>query len=421
MLFVQKIKASALQYVLVVSVLISIIVFTFIYLIFLQQKLQIKHSFFIEAIQNVHFGFDYLSRNKILYNQIKEKQFSENPYEKTTLLKQYWGAFTIAVVSSTVKNENFKKIGLLANKPEQRRALYLRENNKPLVLVGNTKITGNAQLPKQGAKRGNIAGISYNRNRLIYGSQQLSNTYLPVIENIELIKDMFQQSFLNDSVAYFNLEDKLRKTQKFTQTTAIYQSNKNIYLKNVFLQGKIIIQSGKSITVAPSAKLEDVILIAPKVEILGNTVGSFQVFASKKISLAKKCQLNYPSALILIDKASNSQSSSETANIFIGENTKVKGLIIYKNESEESDFNFNPQLFISKDATVTGEVYCNRNLELSGNINGSVFTSNFITKQFGSVYVNHIYNGTINSEQLPEQYLGLAINTKTEKVAKWLY
>ncbi len=46
------------------------------------------------------------------------------------------------------------------NKRDQLAALYLKDNNKPLVLVGGTRIDGKAYLPKRGVKSGNIAGYS---------------------------------------------------------------------------------------------------------------------------------------------------------------------------------------------------------------------------------------------------------------------
>lgn len=417
----QKVKASALQYVLVVSVLIAIIVFAFISLVYLQQKLQVKNSFYKETIQNVQFGFDYSSTNEIAYNQIQEHQFSENELENTILLKQHWGIFDVLSVTSNVKNETFIKTGILGAHNPKRDALYLKENNKPLVLVGDTKIVGNVSLPKLGVKRGNISGTSYNGNQLIYGNQNLNSSSMPTIKNMESLKGIFQQNFRNDSIQYFELEERLNKTQSYTKSIAFHFSNGSISLRNINLKGNIIIQSNSSITVDKSSVLEDIILIAPKVEISSGVEGNFQVFASKKITVQKKCKLKYPSALVLIDNDKIDSHSKENNAIFIDENTNVKGVVMYQNESKENTSNFNSQLILSKNATVTGEIYCNQNLEILGSVFGSVYTNNFITKQFGSTYVNHIYNGVINSKKLPKQYCGLSIDNSSLKVAKWVY
>ena len=187
------------------------------------------------------------------------------------------------------------------------------------------------------------------------------------------------------------------------------------------MAGNIIVYSKKSIYVEKSSRLEDIILIAPEIEIESDFEGNFQVFATKKIKIQKKCKLNYPSALVLIDKDEIKHNSKEDNGIFIDENSDIRGMILYENESKINRSNFKPQVVISENTNLIGEVYCNQNLELLGSVYGSVFANNFITKQFGSVYVNHIYNGVINSNELPNQYCGLPIGDNKLKIAKWLY
>lgn len=419
----KKVKAGALQYALVISVLIALIVFAFISLVYLQQKLTVKNDFYKEAIENVQTGFDYIAKNDIPYNELKEYSFTDNAQETTTLFKKHWGVFDLAIAHSKVKNEVVEKVALLGNNNLKRQALYLEETNKPLVVVGNTKITGNVSLPKQGIKTGNISGVSYYGNELIYGNTQRSTTILPKIQNIDYLKNILKQNYVNDSIIYFELEDNLKRVQKFTVPTAVYQANGSIVLRDVFLQGNIIIHSQTVIKVESSAIFKDVILIAPTIEVLDNVVGNFQCFASKKITVGKNCNLNYPSALVVINeqKPKSNQSSEEEVSIVINEKTAVKGIVIFDRTAPQNSANFKPQIVISKNAEITGEVYCSENFELLGSVSGSVYTQNFITKQSGSVYVNHIYNGTINSKKLPEEYCGLAIGNSNLKVAKWLY
>lgn len=419
----RKIKAGALQYALVVSVLIALTIFAFISLVYLQQQLTVKNDFYKEAIENVQTGFDYIAINDIPYNELKEHSFTDNAQEITTLLKKHWGVFDLGIVTSKVKNEVVEKIALLGNNNSKRQALYLEETNKPLVVVGSTKITGNVSLPKQGVKTGNISGVSYYGNQLIYGNTQRSTTTLPKIENIDYIKNVLKQNYVNDSIIYFELEDNFKKNQKFTEPTAVYQANGTIVLRDVSLQGNIIIHSRTTIKIESSATLKDVILIAPTIEISNNVVGNFQCFASKKIIIGKNCNLNYPSALVVIneEKQKSNQDLKEEVSIFINEKTTIKGIVIFNKTALQNSTNFKPQIVISKNTEVAGEVYCSENIELLGSVLGSVYTQNFITKQLGSVYVNHIYNGTINSKKLPEQYCGLAIGNSNLKIAKWLY
>ena len=113
MTFLKKIKAGALQYVLVISVIIAIIIIAFISLVYLQQRMNIKHQFTKEAIAAVQLGFESLKQQKVSYNLKTPIHFYDNKTAVTTLIKKHWGIFDLAIVNSKVGNEFFQKIGLL--------------------------------------------------------------------------------------------------------------------------------------------------------------------------------------------------------------------------------------------------------------------------------------------------------------------
>ncbi|MGC1633475.1 MAG: hypothetical protein WA749_15300, partial [Gelidibacter sp.] len=66
-------------------------------------------------------------------------------------------------------------------------------------------------------------------------------------------------------------------------------------------------------------------------------------------------------------------------------------------------------------------VFCNNNTELRGTVYGTIYTSNFVAQQSGSIYQNHIYNGRILSKELPTEYIGLQLESTQKGVMKWLY
>ena len=99
----------------------------------------------------------------------------------------------------------------------------------------------------------------------------------------------------------------------------------------------------------------------------------------------------------------------------------VGGVVLAVDVSEEKQYV--PQIKIEPDAKVVGEVYCTKNLELEGIVNGNVSTDSFIALEDGSVYQNHFYNGEIHSSNLDRSYSGLLLASRTnnKKVMKWLY
>ena len=195
-------------------------------------------------------------------------------------------------------------------------------------------------------------------------------------------------------------------------------------LKGIKLIGNIIVHSGAKIRIYPSANLTDVILIAPEIEILNNVEGTFQAFATDKIVMGKNCRLKYPSALVVYEKNKRSDSVNMANNeqieqIEIHSDSEVRGIVCFLSNNEQN--NYKAQVFIDKNASVLGEVYCDKNVELKGDVIGSIFTNGFIANEYGSVYQNHIYNGRILSSNFPLEYCGMRIENSTNSIVKWVY
>jgi len=411
--FFKKTKASALQIVVVVAVIILLLLFAFISLLSLQQRLKAKNNNFKEAVYTTQEVFDYLSQIKNAQAQKDSLAFFSTNNKKVTLAKKQWGLFDLLTVRTQIKKEVFQKTGLLGGSNSNRKALYLQNNNNSLIIVGGTKITGDVLLPKFGVNSGNIAGVSYSGNQFIYGEIGQSEAQIPKISNIESVK-VFLSNYEKDTLSFLDIEQGTFKTQFFASKTVIHRRNGAVELRGAILKGNIIIESDTLIRVYPSSKLEDVILIAPKIEILKGVHGSFQAFASQSIVVKEHCQLAYPTSLIVFEKKDNIKNK----HISILASSHVKGVVGYISDKEQA--NYKPQVFLDTNVVVFGEVYCQGNLELKGTVNGSVYTNSFIANQSGGVYINHIYNGVINSEKLPEQFSGLFFKENRKTVVKWI-
>lgn len=413
-----------MQYVIFMAVVIALLVFAFILLTYTQQQFRLKTNNYVQTIHNSNLGIDYSVKKNLGYNEPFKIKFSEKLNDEITIIQERWGVFDVVKSTSNIKNTTFTKTALVGGFTNDKIALYLQDNNQPLVVVGTSKIEGVTKLPKQGVKQGSIAGNSYINNQLIYGSIGLSNEKLPKIENIEAIKALCQGAIQLNNTEGFELTDNLTFSNSFTAPTKIFKSFSSLDLQDITLTGNIIVQSNTAIKIYESASLTDVILIAPNIEVNDNVKGNFQALATKKITLGKNCDLRYPSSAVIYDKKNNQSSSIENGNqdlnaIFIDKNSEIKGIVCFLSENIEN--NFKPQITLEKNANVTGEVFCNGNFELKGSINGSVYTKGFIANEFGSVYQNHIYNGEILTKDFPNQYSGLFLEDYKKSVVKWLY
>lgn len=418
----KKVGAGALQYTLFIAVLIVLLISSFLTLSFLQNQFKIKSNFQIQCIKNADLGFDYLSANEITYEQEKTIILSTDIGSQLVIKKAHWGIFDLVQVQSNVKNATFHKIGLIGGFQQEKPALYLKDNNNALVLVGNTEIQGTAYLPKNGVKAGNIAGHSYYGNQLIYGSIIQSDTKLPEIKNRIYVEQLSKGIIDLQDAIYIELYEGLKIINAFSKPTQIYKQQGIVNLHDIQLTGNIIIQSDTLIKIDKTALLSDVLLIAPNITVMDGVTGNFQAIASKNITIGSDCNLSYPSVFILNEKETENSGKikkDEIVQLLINSNTSIKGIVAFLSNNDTGSYL--PQIIMDENSEVIGEVYCDKNFELKGEVSGSVYTNGFIAKQYGSIYQNHIYNGRILQGNLPQQYVGLPIENSIPKVSKWLY
>lgn len=422
-----KLKSGALQFTVFIGVLIALLLsalilyaYTFIYM-----KEQSKGA--VENIQLSDTGIDYALEQQEFNGDTISLDFIKSEHQSVKVHLSPWGVFEKAFAVSQFRKKIFKKaaiIGSLINSEEDP-TLYLQETQNPLTVVGKTAIRGNVFLPIQGVKAGYIGGNSYYGSQLIYGEVKKSTADFKKINPKTTASLSF---YLNDykplnSDDYINLETDKSIAVSFKEKTKGGYSKKAIVLKNRNITGNIIIKSDTLISVKNSALLKDIILIAPIVEIEDGVIGNFQVIASERITVGKKCQLSYPSALVLYqDNKGKETPSFKTVfdnKIYIDSGSLIKGSVLYFQTKEIADFQ--TQIVLENEARIKGQVYCNGNFELRGTVSGSVYTKQFMANQSGSIFVNHIYNGVIENEKIPAVFGGIILEKNPKIIMKWLY
>jgi cytoskeletal protein CcmA (bactofilin family) len=420
----RKLKSGALQFAVFIAVLIALLLsglllyaYTFIYL-----KEQSKSA--IESIQLLDSGMTALLEPTNTYNDTLTLDCIESENHIIKMHLSQWGIFEKAFVTSQHRRKKFTKVAILGSESiaNESPTLFLQESYNPLTLVGLTKIKGIAHLPSQGVKPGYIAGQSYFGTQLIDGEIKRSGEKLPKLNKNTLDELQFYSKRYKplSELDFISLEGNTKIVNSFTEKTKGYFSVNPIVLENVNVTGNIIIKSDVLIRIKKTALLKDLILIAPSVEIEEGVSGSFQVIATKKITVAKNCKLNYPSALLLSQDGNSIASDNILENqIFIDEGTVIYGTVCYLQTKEGTDFKIH--IGLEKSARIKGQVYCNGNFELKGTVSGTVCTKQFVANQAGSVYVNHIYEGVIENEHIPDVFGGILFENQRKTIMKWLY
>ncbi len=427
---VPKIKAGALQFVLFIGAVIAVLLMAFVLLSYTHTHFDKKTDIIIDVIKSADFGLVASLSKPIPLNNSIHIPYQNDADIEIVVKRDLWGIFEKRTVTTVHGNTKYVKTALIGGKEQGKiPALYVNDHRRPVVVAGNSKITGTAYLPEQGLKIGDIYGNSYHRSRLLYGKQRQSNSVLPKLstELKQQIQQLTQANYmpLGEEVAKF--PDKVLKNS-FDAPTQIIQG-RVIRLKDIDLIGNIVIFATHKIIIEASANVQDVVLLAPEITIRNGVKGQFQAIASKSISVGKKCELAYPSALVVHKKKSLVQEGNlgsrpdgnSSPRIYLNSYAKISGVVMVLEETDEQQFS--PQIKIDLNSKVIGEVYCTKNLELKGSVNGTVITDSFIALENGSVYQNHLYNGLINSTKLPNIYAGLMLadRERNKKVMKWLY
>ena len=418
----KKLKAGSLQLVTFIVVVIALLLSSFIILIHIHKQFRIKTNHVIETVGLVDKGISYLLQSESIAADTISVPLYDEDYKSVKVHKSFWGVFEKAYSKAKIKHTALSKMALVGSKRDQNNnpALVMKDNNKPLVLVGHTKIEGKAYLPKRGVKSGNISGTSYFGESYIYGQTAVSKSF-PAIDKLLLthIETLCKGALINDKeLEYVDLNVSKKHTNSFENPLQLISSATEILLLDVSLTGHICIQSQTKIIVESNAQLMDVILIAPEIEIRNNVKGTFQAFATERISVAEQVSLDYPSALVLYRDYVKDESNKPNM-ISIANHSEVKGNVIALGASLLN--NFEAQIKISPNALIKGAVYCEQNLELRGTVFGTVFTNNFIIKEGASIYQNHLFNAKISSDDLESEFVSLKLEKSNKGIAKWLY
>ena len=404
---IQKIRGSVLQYAVVTAVLIFFLVLSMVLLTHIQNYFKLQSQTFLESITQVNTQIEQsLTKDFVINNSNIE---NDSLHFKSDFL----GAFERVTASTQIKGSIYKKTALIGTSSQK--ALYLADNQRPLVLVGNTNIKGKAYIPNVGVKAGAIAGTYFYGNKLVELPSYESGTILP-----ELKKgfETHVRSLQNTNTIQENkiIPRSDRITNSFLEETKVIYEPQPLEIVEELI-GNITVISDTKITVNSYAKLQDVTIIAPKVQIQKGFVGSLHIIASDSVVVEKNTVLQFPSSVILNEIKNKEEVHLST--ITISEEATIEGSVLYLKNNEHKKQQSN--ITVSPNATILGAIYCEANLELKGIVQGSVYTHQFIAREKGSSYMNHILDGTIVSQKEIEQYVTLPLENEKKGVVRWLY
>ncbi len=415
--YIKNINASALQFAVLISVIVIILLGSFITLTYTHGLFKKQSDVLLKTIDEANRGIELsLSRSSNVDSRITVV----DEHKELFIKKKVWGGFIAIESTSENKNKIFTQRALVGEALKNNNlGIFVSEQKMPLQLVGETKIVGDAYISDVGIKSGNIYNTSFKGSTLVYGDIRKSQTILP---KLDLFWEKNIVNFLNSlpesNYEYVDLDYRLNNSFQNKTKVVFNQGPTTISTEAL---GNIIFKSDSEIVVTSNAMLEDVFLIAPKIIFKKNFKGTVHVLADTQIKVEENTSLLYPSSLILIDKNSKlgKPIPRDDEPIFLASSSTVNGVVMYL-QNINSDNNTNTSIRIDENSTVFGSVYCNGNLSLSGTVNGNLYTERFIVN-LGSKFINYVYNGIIDRKGVNDGFVGLPLQQNKKGIAKWLY
>ncbi len=381
----KMVKANSLLYAVYICLIVALLCGALIYIASLYGRLNL----FYNSYENL-----YIHNQSYLNYALSSPQAlpaDEDGIEDNTIIEPY-GLLKLMTAKSYTATDTVTSVHFagITQKPEL--ALYISNSGFPLHYSGIVTIAGKKLLPKTYLS---TTYIDNKPNRLVAnGDISISGSQLPPLPE-NFLKGFFPEKFSTipaarlqtDSLNFNSFEKPVQKI-KCSGT-----------LQNLRIRGNIMLEATDSLHIAQSCKLEDVLIVGPKVIFEKGFHGAVQVKAGSVV-LEEQVVLGYPSAIVA--------EPSQKEGIKIGKGSTVAGFIALIGPTRESCWD--TTLFIEEGCTIAADIYCAGNLVLKSNVYGSVHTNLISYKRGETIYENLIAEVEINPERRSKLFVGFPIN-----------
>ncbi|MFK7921391.1 MAG: hypothetical protein AB8H47_05515 [Bacteroidia bacterium] len=410
-----RLRGSSLLYSLMISLLVSALLTAYLMADFSLRGLVMEQYAHGRANDNLRSAMT-VAMSTLKYQEAQDFDWI-NKSDSMHASFANWGVFKLIHASGSYLNHRSGLSALLGQKvAKDREALVLSDEGYPLVLQGSTQIRGKVKVPKGLIQTDRYLGQGFSGSmpdhRLIETSQKLHTANFPSVPSeIQWLLDSLSR-VTQDGLLILNEEIH----HAWTEPTLRIKTAGVLKLREGNYKGKVIFLATEAIEVFAEAKLEDVILIAPKIKLHTGLRGRFQVFASDTLLLSDDVQLHFPSLLAL------SARPNHPAYLGVGTRCRIEGAVLYNQpifSTTPSDLR--PQVYIAQESKIYGTLHVAGNLELHGVVGGMVIAKGFVLRTAVGIVRNHLLNTRLIVDRLAPAYAGPFFLSKGEVEVLQIY
>lgn len=413
------VKGTALYITIVVALIIGVFCAALLSAAYFYKIQFQKNDRFSKLDDNLQSGINLLlASSEKSFNDGNVIDLFNNAGDSVYLKKMTWGIYNLGIVKSFIQADTLQRVFLFANVVDSGKwaALYVSDNDVPLSLSGKTLVKGVAYLPKAGVIQAYVDNQSYSGDKnLITGTRKVSQKKIPLPDSaaIEQLIASLSNNNAKDSVIKV---DTLK--QSFLNPARIFNFAKTkTELKNIVINGNIILRSDNSIYIDSTVALNNIIVFAKYIAVAKGFKGNCQLFATDSISVGRNCDFKYPSCLGILGEKKGSGRQLK-----IDSGTTFSGVIL---TWEKTNGGTPPIIEIGKHITLAGQIYSVGSVKFvdSCHIEGSLFTNDLLYKKTYTLFRGYLINANINSSSLSPYYLSspiLPVVSKKKKILRWL-
>lgn len=388
------VKAHSLLYAVYICLIVSIICGALLYFSGLYNQLNLYYNLQEELYIHNQSVVNYALGNKLATEEFPADEASgvQGNYE----VRQY-GLLNVLLAKTSLRNDTVVSAHIVGSYSNDKTAIHLANLTKSLRYSGTVRLNGDNKLPST------FIETSYLTNKAsqltVTGKNTVSEIKLPeinenfkkIFEGIKTEKVALSQFEKTKDSLYFN--SFLKETKEILLT--------NTLLANVIFKGNFVLRSNDSIVIRKNTVLEDVILIAPKITFEEGFKGTVQAFATKRIELQEKVNLQYPSVVCVYN------DTEGESKLKIKKECKIEGAIVLFGSSI---LTINKNIMeLDEKSFVLGDIYCTGKLDLKSDVRGSVYTNYFFYKNGSSVNDNMIVDIEIDPLKRPEYFMAIPL------------
>ena len=409
-------KAGALYFAIVMAFFIAIITASLIMLAAHFRTSYLKEVRYARLLNNLNSGIGYVLADQDTSIPKLAVDLFKNQSDSVLLERKNWGVYNLAVVKSYILGDTLSKVfftGIRTDKDPD--VLYLSDEDRPLSVSGNTRLTGDAALPKAGIKQSYAEGKPYTGDKkLIDGKITSSKRTLKGL-NSNMVKEI--QARFKPVVKPLQALNVSKLSVSFKDSTRTFRLAAGSKIDSE-LEGNIILVSDTSVTISAAAKLSHIQIYAHSVIVESGFKGNCQIFARDSVVVGENVRFDYPSVVGVLRTVAAANQPSVT----FGKGLYFNGIVFTYEEKRSA---MQTLISLGKESRSNGEVYSTGLIKVQKGvfIAGKVSCNRFIMQTPVTLYENFLIDVVFNRKARSKYYLSSGLfegQAKEKEVLQWL-